>query len=85
MRGTTSSANIVMFLTVFHSGMSPFSKTTLTRPQSASWHQLTIVSATVSGEPQAMRPMLTMSSQVACVPSAIAASEARRRNSLVDT
>ena len=40
MRGTTSSANIVMFLTVFHSGMSPFSKTTLTRPQLASWKPL---------------------------------------------
>ena len=77
----TSSANIVMFFTVFHSGMSPFSRTTFTRPAPASSHQLTIVSATVSGEPHVMRPTLTMSSQLASVLFAIAFSDARRRNS----
>ena len=39
----------------------------------------------VSGEPHAMRPMFTMSSQVASVLLASAASEARRRNSFVVT
>ena len=51
----------------------------------ASCAQCDSVSATVSGEPQMMRPIETMSSHVARVPSASAADWARRRNSLRDT
>ena len=51
----------------------------------ASCAQCDSVSATVSGEPQMMRPIETMSSHVARVPSASAADWARRRNSLRET
>src|SRR4029077_18304873 len=55
MRGITSSANRFMFFTVFHSGMSPSSSTTLMRATPASSAQPAIVSATVSGGPSARR------------------------------
>jgi hypothetical protein len=84
-RGMTSLANMCMFLTAFHSGMSPCWRTISMRLHWASSAQCESVSATVSGEPQMMRPIDTMSSHVARVPSDSAADCARRRNSLRDT
>ena len=51
----------------------------------ASCAHFAIISATVSGEPQAMRPIETMSSQVALVPCESAAEDARRRYSERET
>ena len=85
MRGMTSSAKSVMFLTAFHSGMSPIESVTSSLLVPASSAQCESRSATVSGDPQAMRPMATMSSHVAFVPSASAVDDARRRYSSVET
>ena len=81
-RGMTSLANSVALRRVSHSSIAPCSSTMLKRVHPASSAQWAMRSATVCGEPMAMRLAATISSHVGLWPwSESAGSDTRRRNS----